>query len=75
MHGNTSFVIFVIFHQNFTHYHYKRVTSNTLLSYQFSMKEVDVGDSKALLVRDNGEFYAVGAKCTHYGAPLAKGMY
>lgn len=39
------------------------------------MKEVDVGDSKALLVRDNGEFYAVGAKCTHYGAPLAKGAY
>lgn len=37
------------------------------------MKEVDIGDSKALLVRQNGEFSAIGHKCTHYRAPLAKG--
>ena len=37
------------------------------------MREVDVGDGKALLVRENGEFHAIGAKCTHFGAPLAKG--
>ena len=37
------------------------------------MREVDVGEGKALLVKENGEFYAVGSKCTHYGAPLAKG--
>ncbi|XP_052074370.1 apoptosis-inducing factor 3-like isoform X2 [Mytilus californianus] len=37
------------------------------------MREVDVGEGKALLVRENGQFYALGNKCTHYGAPLAKG--
>ena len=37
------------------------------------MREVELGDSKALLVRQNGEFSAIGHKCTHYGAPLAKG--
>ena len=37
------------------------------------MKEVDVGEGKALLVRENGQYYAVSHKCTHFGAPLAKG--
>ena len=37
------------------------------------MKEVVVGDGKALLVREKGELYAIGHKCTHYGAPLVKG--
>ena len=37
------------------------------------MREVDVGEGKALLVREKGEYYAVGNKCTHYGAPLVKG--
>ena len=37
------------------------------------MREVDVGEGKVLLVREKGEYYAVGNKCTHYGAPLAKG--
>ena len=47
-----------------------------LCAYQYSpcrMKEVDIGDSKALLVRQNGEFSAIGHKCTHYGAPLING--
>ena len=34
---------------------------------------MDVGDFKALLIKQDGEFSAVGHKCTHYGAPLAKG--
>jgi len=39
------------------------------------MKEVDVGDNKVLLIKDKGHFKAIGAKCTHYGAPLKGGVY
>jgi len=39
-----------------------------------SMKEVDFKDQKVLLSKVKGQFYATGAKCTHYGAPLAKGV-
>lgn len=39
------------------------------------MKEVDVGGAgTALLVRDGQDFYAIGPKCSHYGAPLVKGL-
>ncbi|XP_064612325.1 apoptosis-inducing factor 3-like [Liolophura sinensis] len=37
------------------------------------MRDVEVGEGKALLVRSGGQYYAVSAKCTHYGAPLSKG--
>lgn len=37
------------------------------------MKEVKVGDTAVLLVRIADEYYAMHAKCTHYGAPLAEG--
>lgn len=30
-------------------------------------------DGKVLLVKQNGEFHALGHKCTHYGAPLVNG--
>ena len=33
-----------------------------------------VGDQGVLLARVHGRCYAVGAKCTHYGAPLADGL-
>ncbi len=38
------------------------------------MREVDVGSGKALLVKQHGIFSAIGHKCTHYGAPLIKGV-
>ncbi|XP_072163491.1 apoptosis-inducing factor 3-like [Diadema setosum] len=37
------------------------------------MREVDIGTGKALLVKELGEFSAIGHKCSHYGAPLVKG--
>ncbi|CAK1541536.1 unnamed protein product [Leptosia nina] len=38
------------------------------------MKVFDIADEgKVLLVKQNGEFNAVGPKCTHYGAPLNNG--
>lgn len=38
------------------------------------MKEVEVEDQKVLLVRTQGQYRAVGGKCSHYGAPLIKGV-
>jgi NADPH-dependent 2,4-dienoyl-CoA reductase/sulfur reductase-like enzyme/nitrite reductase/ring-hydroxylating ferredoxin subunit len=37
------------------------------------MREVVVGQTKILLVRLKGKFYAIGGECTHYGGPLAEG--
>jgi NADPH-dependent 2,4-dienoyl-CoA reductase/sulfur reductase-like enzyme/nitrite reductase/ring-hydroxylating ferredoxin subunit len=37
------------------------------------MREVVVGETKVLVVRLKGQFYAMGAECTHYGGPLAEG--
>ena len=33
-----------------------------------------VGDAAVLVARVDGTLYAVGATCTHYGGPLAKGL-
>ncbi|XP_034647305.1 apoptosis-inducing factor 3 [Trachemys scripta elegans] len=38
------------------------------------MREVDLGCGKALLIKENGDYYAMGHKCPHYGAPLVKGV-
>ncbi len=38
------------------------------------MKEVKVGETDVLIARTDGEFFATHAKCTHYQAPLAKGV-
>lgn len=32
------------------------------------------GAGKVLVVKQKGKISAVGAKCTHYGAPLVKGV-
>jgi NADPH-dependent 2,4-dienoyl-CoA reductase/sulfur reductase-like enzyme/nitrite reductase/ring-hydroxylating ferredoxin subunit len=37
------------------------------------MKQVQVGGTDVLLVRLDGQFYALGAECPHNGAPLATG--
>ncbi|RZC32804.1 apoptosis-inducing factor 3 [Asbolus verrucosus] len=38
------------------------------------MKTFDLGEAgRVLLVRQNGKLSALGAKCTHYGAPLVHG--
>ena len=42
---------------------------------RFRMREVDIAGFKALLVKDKGEYHAIGPKCTHYGAPLVKGNH
>ena len=39
------------------------------------MKEFDWEGERVLVVRQNGVFYAIGGKCTHYGGPLSKGIY
>lgn len=38
------------------------------------MQQVSVGETEVLLTRLDGKFYAVGAQCTHYQAPLAEGV-
>ncbi|CAE1299829.1 AIFM3 [Acanthosepion pharaonis] len=38
------------------------------------IKEIEIGNEKALIVKDDGIF-AFGSKCTHYGLPLSKGAY
>ncbi len=37
------------------------------------LKEVTVGETPILLARVDGKCSAIGARCTHYGAPLADG--
>ncbi|XP_073336011.1 apoptosis-inducing factor 3 [Pagrus major] len=38
------------------------------------MKEVEVGHHSVLLTRCDGKYSAIGNQCTHYGAPLSKGV-
>ncbi|MEH2085015.1 MAG: FAD-dependent oxidoreductase [Nostoc sp.] len=38
------------------------------------MRQVSVGETEILLSRIDGKYYAVGAHCTHYKAPLAEGV-
>jgi len=39
-----------------------------------SMTPGCVGDEDVLLVKQDGELFAIGAYCTHYGGPLADGL-
>ncbi|HHP7231997.1 MAG TPA: FAD-dependent oxidoreductase [Xenococcaceae cyanobacterium] len=38
------------------------------------MQQIAVKDAQILLAKINDKFYATGAFCSHYGAPLAKGI-
>lgn len=38
------------------------------------MKAVAVGEANVLLVRSHGHYTAIGSRCSHYGAPLIKGV-
>ncbi|XP_068572206.1 apoptosis-inducing factor 3-like [Cebidichthys violaceus] len=38
------------------------------------MMEVEVGHHSVLLTRSEGKYSAIGNQCTHYGAPLSKGV-
>jgi apoptosis-inducing factor 3 len=38
------------------------------------IQQIAVGDSQILLTKIDNKFYATGAFCTHYGAPLVKGI-
>ena len=38
------------------------------------MKQVSVNGTEILLARIRGKYHAVGAHCTHYGAPLVEGV-
>ncbi|PSR89056.1 hypothetical protein BD289DRAFT_481852 [Coniella lustricola] len=50
------------------------VTSLDLKPGEKKEVEVEGLDSKVLLVNAGGKIQALGAKCTHYGAPLVKGV-
>lgn len=44
-----------------------------LLFFGFRMKVFEAGEKQVLVVKENGKVYAMGAKCTHFGAPLNSG--
>ena len=56
-------------------YKIKGVTSLDLKPGDKQEVELEgLGDSKVLLLNAGGKVQAIGPKCTHYGAPLVKGV-
>ena len=35
----------------------------------------NAGEREILIVKDEGQIYATGTKCTHFGAPLNTGIF
>lgn len=38
------------------------------------MKKVTLGDREVLIANVNGNYYAVGSECTHFGGDLSEGI-
>lgn len=38
------------------------------------MKKVTLGENKVLIANINGNYYAVGSECTHFGGDLSEGV-
>lgn len=58
-----------------TEYKIKGLTSIDLKNGQMQEVEVEgIEEGKILLAKIKDEVHALGSKCTHYGAPLAKGI-
>ena len=38
------------------------------------MKDFELGEGKVIVIKDKDQVFAVGHKCTHYGAPLKGGV-
>lgn len=56
-------------------YKLKGLTSLDLNEGQMQEAEVEgIEDGKVLLIKNQGQVHATGAKCTHYGAPLKNGV-
>ena len=51
------------------------LTRQSSWHFVIRMKEVEVGGVKVLLLKSEGTYHAMGAKCSHYGAPLVNGQY
>ncbi len=60
-----------IFEQNCTKIIEKYCGGLTVLFRR--MKEFPLNGGKVLLVKQEGQLFAVGTKCSHYGAPLVNG--
>uniref|UniRef100_A0A8C7YHZ2 Apoptosis inducing factor mitochondria associated 4 n=1 Tax=Oryzias sinensis TaxID=183150 RepID=A0A8C7YHZ2_9TELE len=59
------------------HLYKTRESKEARVSQEFSLKKscnkVTVQDQKVLVVRTQGQYFAVGGRCSHYNAPLIKG--
>lgn len=56
-------------------YKLKGISSIDLQNGQKQEVEVEgIEEGKVLLAKVNGQVHALTPKCTHYGAPLAKGV-
>ena len=54
---------------------WKEITAGKIEDFEENnLKTVEVDGAKILIARTGGEFHALSAFCTHYGAPLEKGV-